>query len=426
LARKRKPAPSARRRQHDNIYATEKEQGTAPSFPSNGQEHESDSRKIAGSLSHKQKNTTGNVVKRGPEPAPVPSNLLSDHTLATKDQKIEQKTALTATKKERISTRRIVKEEEPNPVPQNVLSNFSLAAEDRDSDRKTSSTLSRKGKKAVKKEQNPDALFLSDFVSNATEGVKDEVHDCKIVPTSARRRENGAVRKERDPVSPVSSHSPPLATGDSRGHRKLSSTSARRIKDGGVVAVESEPEPALLVSLDSLSNSVGETEGSPWKTSTSTQNGVVKEKIRPVLAGSLDLPDTMAYEVADQESISVKAEPQRIDIGTKVRKYFEGYGSFVGEVTSLVVCKCYRIKYEDGDEELLDTDELRAIVTKEKTNRVVKKHKWLRLGTSVEKQFGNDGWFSGEVIAHVSSCYKIRYDDGDEELLEHSDISDMC
>jgi hypothetical protein len=48
----------------------------------------------------------------------------------------------------------------------------------------------------------------------------------------------------------------------------------------------------------------------------------------------------------------------RYSTGTKVKKFFEGHGWFLGEIASIDEEYCCYVRYEDGDEENYLLDEL--------------------------------------------------------------------
>jgi Helicase associated domain len=109
-------------------------------------------------------------------------------------------------------------------------------------------------------------------------------------------------------------------------------------------------------------------------------------------------------------------------IGTRVRKYFHGYGWILGEIALFE--GVYRVRYEDGDEEdfISDDKELEEILRQAQS-----KHQSttqgsclidsiVPIGTRVYKHFPSYGWFSGEIVA-FDGLYLVRHEDGDEEEL---------
>lgn len=58
-----------------------------------------------------------------------------------------------------------------------------------------------------------------------------------------------------------------------------------------------------------------------------------------------------------------RARPRRFGIGTVIQKFFQGYGTFRGRITKLLRRpKVYRVLYDDGDEEDLDTSEIEGLL----------------------------------------------------------------
>jgi hypothetical protein len=109
-------------------------------------------------------------------------------------------------------------------------------------------------------------------------------------------------------------------------------------------------------------------------------------------------------------------------VGTRVRKYFEGYGWASGQVALFE--GVYRVRYEDGDEEdFVNSDpELNEIALHARRNSgfegmtLSPVDKILPMETPVYKNFPGYGWFAG-IITAFDGVYLVRYDDGDEEEL---------
>jgi hypothetical protein len=109
-------------------------------------------------------------------------------------------------------------------------------------------------------------------------------------------------------------------------------------------------------------------------------------------------------------------------IGTRVRKYFEGYGWVSGQVALFE--GVYRVRYEDGDEEdFVNSDpELDEIALHARRNSGIERitlspvDSILQMDTPVNKHFPGYGWFAG-MISAFDGVYLVRYDDGDEEEL---------
>jgi hypothetical protein len=73
---------------------------------------------------------------------------------------------------------------------------------------------------------------------------------------------------------------------------------------------------------------------------------------------------TEAAEKYEEEAIISRSLLGRYSVGTKVKKFFEGHGWFLGEIVSIFEDRC-NVRYEDGDEEtylLKESDDLDKII----------------------------------------------------------------
>lgn len=140
-------------------------------------------------------------------------------------------------------------------------------------------------------------------------------------------------------------------------------------------------------------------------------------------------------------SSSVTGNP-RVAVGTKVRKYFEDHGWFLGTVVSYDR-DYYRVVYEDSDSEEYSELELSKIVfrsgdcemdgvdDREQTQTqgaaavtTVEKrdlHPNHNVGTAVRKYFKGHGWFAGRIASIRRCIYVIVCSDSDEEEYRFDD-----
>ena len=124
----------------------------------------------------------------------------------------------------------------------------------------------------------------------------------------------------------------------------------------------------------------------------------------------------------DESSVSAKSERGRARVecsgvyacGTRVKKFFPGYGWFSGEIAAFQ--GLYLIQYEDGDEEeiLFDDPALNDMVSDSPSVPETQMGPPFRLGTRVKKYFPGHGWFGGKIAA-FDGVYLVRYEDNDEE-----------
>uniref|UniRef100_A0A7S4IZC2 PTM/DIR17-like Tudor domain-containing protein n=1 Tax=Odontella aurita TaxID=265563 RepID=A0A7S4IZC2_9STRA len=147
-------------------------------------------------------------------------------------------------------------------------------------------------------------------------------------------------------------------------------------------------------------------------------------------------------------------EGEEIVIGTKMLKTFDGMGDFEGTVVKVPSkgSPFYKVRYDDGDEEDLDEDELRSHISYWKKRRKAKaeesveseetrgkneddddedddeeeeEEEGIVVGTKMLKTFYGLGDFEGTVVkvpSKGSTYYKVKYGDGDEEDLDDEEL----
>jgi len=119
---------------------------------------------------------------------------------------------------------------------------------------------------------------------------------------------------------------------------------------------------------------------------------------------------------------SKEDESKFYPVGTKIRKFFKGFGWYNGEIVGYRRLFIYTILFDDGDvEELTDFEmnkSLRESIpwkVEPPTDDEETKPSF-SIGTKVKKFFSGHGWFDGHVTGYRwVLMYNIIYEDGDAE-----------
>lgn len=124
-------------------------------------------------------------------------------------------------------------------------------------------------------------------------------------------------------------------------------------------------------------------------------------------------------------------------IGRSVRKHFQPFGFFRGNVISYDNPD-FRVRYADGDQEDIDLAELLQIILPESPTeaaiRVAMRHPfWASgagsdeaaralLGRGVRKLFPGHGIFPGQITRVIRPYFQITYNDGDVEEIDIDEL----
>lgn len=117
-------------------------------------------------------------------------------------------------------------------------------------------------------------------------------------------------------------------------------------------------------------------------------------------------------------------------LGTQIKKFFKEHRAWYrGTILSYNdTAHLYKVQYKDGDEEELEHREI-VVVTKEANDDDVvlpPPEIPYEVGTWVKKFFYEySGWYEAKIISYNSKTYlyKIEYEDGDQEELDHDEIN---
>lgn len=121
-------------------------------------------------------------------------------------------------------------------------------------------------------------------------------------------------------------------------------------------------------------------------------------------------------------ALSKDNESKFYPVGTRIRKFFKGFGWYNGEIVCYRRLFIYKIVFDDGDvEELTDFEMNKNLresipwkVEPPTDDEEIKPS--FSIGTKVKKYFSGYGWFDGHVTSYRwVLTYNIIFDDGDEE-----------
>ena len=159
---------------------------------------------------------------------------------------------------------------------------------------------------------------------------------------------------------------------------------------------------------DEVSNSA-EKETNDKTSDDDVDNDNTKEEAKDIDAGQSP-PKKRARTKNKEEDVDdpvTKAEKSSYAMGTVIFKPFDGE-PFQGVIIGYDgVDNYYKVRYEDGDEEEMDEEE-------------VKQH---LVGTIISKEFDGKP-FRGKVVGYDSkdNFFKVKYDDSDEEEMDHEEL----
>lgn len=104
--------------------------------------------------------------------------------------------------------------------------------------------------------------------------------------------------------------------------------------------------------------------------------------------------------------------PHPNDVGAKVKKYFDPYGWFAGEIVAIDK-ESWHVRYEDDDKESYVENEFHELAVIAKNVELVR----YSVGTEVLKHFPSFGLFFGKIEQVGQFHYRIHYQDGDLEVI---------
>jgi hypothetical protein len=136
--------------------------------------------------------------------------------------------------------------------------------------------------------------------------------------------------------------------------------------------------------------------------------------------GLLDTAPPSSTEASAPQHSPINTRPP-MKVGTIFFKTFPGEGTFEGVVVDFdAESNLHHVRYTDGDEEDLDTDEIYACVMASTTKGLMNARPAMTVGTIFFKTFPGYGTFEGVVVSFnaESNLYHVRYTDGDEEDLD--------
>lgn len=122
--------------------------------------------------------------------------------------------------------------------------------------------------------------------------------------------------------------------------------------------------------------------------------------------------------------------PSPYPCGTRMKKFFDEHSSwYKGTIVAYDKrSHFYHIKYEDGDEEDLEHNEFEIVSDKNEARPIVPPpDNAYKIGTRTKKFFEDhkSAWYEATIVGYnrKTRLYKVQYDDGDCEDLEHIEIN---
>lgn len=158
-----------------------------------------------------------------------------------------------------------------------------------------------------------------------------------------------------------------------------------------------------VTTMKGVRKSIGE-----WDEAIPIAIGILERRLAKIEGGN-NASDEMDVSNGSEDEDEANITSQ---LGDKIVRFFEGYGRFIGEVTSInpnaPEGKCIRIKYEDDDEEDITQEQFDAF-QKESSIPIGGK------GFRFIKKFGGAGYFSATVIRILPNGKRLcKFCDGQE------------